>query len=532
MKRLFFFIIVFLIGLPIFSQSIFQDLREIVLYIGQTEVIGVDGPTRIAIGKPEIVDVSKVTEKEITLAAKGRGETTFIWWDKEGEHSRYIKVFVEDMSRIKERIDTLISEIGVLGIHTKALDSENKVLLLGQLKDESDKERLLSALGELQDKTVDLIDVRGEESSVEIDVQVLELDSDATKKLGFDLPSAIAFTESSGPTTAAVTGFSKVFHVSDWTRTAFTATLNFLVQEGKAKILSRPRLVCRSGKEAELLVGGEVPVFTTQVVSGGAGAQGTSVEYKEYGIKLNIKPTVVSEDKIDLGLNVEVSDIGEAVIIGEATAPTAKAYPISKRLISTELSLKDGSTLSIGGLIKKKSEEDLKKFPWLADLPVLGIFFRTKETRIGGGSGERGETELFITLTPHIIGVKEEEAKEISLLPKPVPPKDQTLAFYEGMKIPDELKGYVYNVQKKILSNISYPSVLLDTGWEAHLVVSLKLDSSGELKEAKVTESSGYKIFDTQTLDTVRNLSYPPFPPKVDLEEINIEVPVVYRTKR
>ena len=504
------------------------------MYINDTKVFSVHEPTRIAIGNPAVADVVKATEDSITVVAKTAGGTTLSWWDKFGEHSRYIQVYKQRMDRVKKRIDNLIESTGFTGLQTQALDSEGKVAIKGEVKTQADKDRLLGALADIKDDILDFINIREDSSSVEIAVEVLELDKDAVRKMGFDLPSALTLTESSGPTTTPVTGFSNIFHISDWTRSAFNTTLDFLIQSGKARVLSKPRLVCRSGKEAELLVGGEVPIFTTNVAS--AGGEGSNVEYKEYGIKLNIQPKVVDKDRIDIVLKAEVKDIDTTNVdigttLGPEDAPTARAYPFSKRTVSTEVSLKDGSTLSIGGMIKQKTEEDLKKFPWLGDVPILGAFFRHKETKLGGGSGKRGNTELFITLTPRIISMPEDEGKKLHQENISSQNKE-TVNFYEKENVSDSLKEYIQSVQKRIINNISYPSVLNQTGWEANMVLAIKLSSLGELKKVKLVKPSGYEIFDKEALLTVRKLKYPPFPPRVKLKEINIKIPITYRSER
>ena len=494
-----------------------------------TRVIPVNWPKRIVISRPKVVDVMKVTNDSMTIVGKAQGESMLTFWDKFGRHTRQITVYSQDMAKVKTRIDNLISDIGIKGIRTKADNNEGKVLLLGEVENKSDKDKLFLALGSLKDKTVDLIDIRENEASVEISVQILELDEDAVKTLGFDLPSSISLTESSGPTSAAVTGLGALLHVSDWTRSAFNAKLDFLMQQGKARVLSRPRLVCRSGKQAKLLVGGEVPILTTQI-SGTGGGQGNNIEYKEYGIKLDVQPTVVSNNKINIKLSTEVSDIQSVETLGPANAPTAKAYPLSKRTMSTELSLKNGATVSIGGLIANKSAEDLKKFPWLADVPVLGAFFRHKIVTSGGGAGQKGNTELYITLTPRIINIPASKSKKTAGV-KYLSNKEETLNFYKEKNIPDNLQGYVYKIQKIILSHISYPPMLNNTGWNANLILSLRILSTGELKKVAIIKPSGYKIFDDSALDTVKKLSYPPFPSSVHLEKIDMSIPIAYKSK-
>ncbi|MCX5712091.1 MAG: type II and III secretion system protein, partial [Candidatus Omnitrophica bacterium] len=284
----------------------------------------------------------------------------------------------------------------------------------------------------------------------------MELDKDATTQLGFTWPSQINITEMGSPgipvtgavsvtqgatpsttftTTPGQTNWGQLFRVLDVSRQAFTLTLDALQRDGKARILSRPRLACQSGKEAELLVGGEKPTFTTDVAS--AGGTGTSVEYKEYGIKLRIKPTVTDDFRIKVSLNVEISEVGEAETIGTTTSVTAKAYPLSKRNISTEMYLNDGQTLSIGGLIKQKEEQQNQSVPFLGKLPILGPLFRSKLTSSGGGAGNRGDTELFITLTPTLINNRPmEQAAKIEV---PVAAAPAAQPATPGYDMPDNI---------------------------------------------------------------------------------------------
>jgi len=353
------FCIVSVIASFAYAKNINEAARaeEVILYIGEIRTFSANVPRRIAIGKPDIADVTEATNSEITVAAKSVGTTTFVYWDNFGEQDFSIRVLSEDVHSVKQRADRLIKELNLPKVYTKAADAEEKVLLLGEVKTAQDRERIFTALGSLKDKVVDLIKIKEEEAVVDIEVQILELNRDATNTLGFSWPSSITLTDTSGPTTTAVTGLDRVFHVSDFKRTAFNVTLDALIQEGKARILSRPRLACQSGKEAELLVGGEKPILNTQVV--GVGVTGTGVEYKEYGIKLKIKPTVFEDKRIKLALHIEVSEVEAPVTIG-GTNTTALAYPLKKRNASTELFLNDGQTMAIGGLIKQKSEEDIR----------------------------------------------------------------------------------------------------------------------------------------------------------------------------
>lgn len=497
--------------------------EELRLYLGEVKIISVNNPTRIAIGNPNIADVVSVSRNEITLSSKAAGSTTLVFWDNFGEQSYRIKVFSEEMNEIKRRVDNLLQKLNLPQVYTQAEEEEGKVLLLGRVKTAQDRERIFSALGTLKDKIADLLEIKEEEAVVEIDVQILELNKDATKVLGFTWPGTVTLTEKGSPGIADAgvkwSDFSKLFQIVNLSRAQFSWTLDALVQEGKARILSRPRLACQSGKEAELLVGGEKPIMTTEVSEG---STGTSVDYKEYGIKLKIKPTVNEEDQIKVALSVEVSEVGTADTLGSSGSPTAKAYPLIKRSASTELFLNDGQTMAIGGLIKQKTEEDIRKTPGLGDVPLLGLFFRKKSTKLGGGQGERGDSELFITLTPTIITPKEtKETKEVKTKIVPSLIKED---FSD-----DPIAGYANIIQKRIVEKLAYPASAKAAGFQGKVKLSLHLSYRGELLETKIKDSSGYKILDDNAISTAKGIvSYPPFPSVIEEKELWIDIPIAY----
>jgi len=531
MKRVFlitFLIITSCVISPLKDYALDDRGEEIRVYVGEPKILSVSNPTRIAVGNPSIADVAQVTKSEITLIPKAPGTTTLVVWDNFGEQSYKIKVLLEDMQEIKRRIDNILSNLNLATVHAQAVEEENKVILLGRVKTAQDRERINIALGTLKDKIVDLLEIREEEAVVEIDVQVLELSKDATKILGLTWPSSTAdaplqtITEST-PTTSIAAKISTLFVVNKFTRTAFTWKIDALAQEGKARILSRPRLACQSGKEAELMVGGEKPIFATYTSDTGTGA---SVEYKEYGIKLKIKPTVTEEKRIKLGLNMEVSEVETP----ESLGTLARAYPLKKRNASTELFLNDGQTLAIGGLMKQKTEEDIQKTPGLGDMPILGLFFRRKSTKLGGGTGEKGNMELFITLTPTIVTNKEGAAGE---------PKKETKARLSvgigpsQQRITSEsepVQKYASVVQARILDNLTYPNSAKEAGFQGAVKLGLRISYSGELLDVSVKSSSGYKILDDNAVSVAQGIaSYPPFPSSIDQKELSIEIPIVYQ---
>jgi pilus assembly protein CpaC len=530
MRKLLFGLILtttFLTVLPFKGYSASVVDEEIKLYMGQPQVITVNSPKRVAIGNPAIADVANISKSELTINPKATGNTTLVVWDNFGEQSYRLKVFTEDTSEIKRRIDSILSSLNLPDVYTKAEDEEDRVVLLGSVKFAKDREKIALALAALKNKTVDLISVKEEESVIEIDVQVIELNRGSRATLGFTWPESISLTEvGSQAISPGVSSLAKLFKVADLTRAAFNFKLDALIKDGKARILSRPRLSCQSGKEAKLVVGGEVPILggtaTPGTTPGAVGATtGGSVEYKEYGIILNVKPQLTDTGRIHLNLDVSVSEVGDAV-----TTSYASAYKMIKRSATTELFLDDNQTMAIGGLIKQKSSDTLKRIPWLSDVPVLGLFFRQRTTAKGSASDTSftEDTELFITLTPSIVS----QVKPQSEL-KP-PRVNISVPSISDDRIKDPVLKYSKLVQKRILDNLLYPAPAKEAGFQGTVKLSLKLSPQGDLLDAKLKEPSSYRVLDDAALKTAQDASpYPPFPPEIKEKEVWLDIPIIYQ---
>lgn len=172
--------------------------------------------------------------------------------------------------------------------------------------------------------------------------------------------------------------------------------INALASSNKASILSSPRVMVRNGEEASIQVGQEVPIITSQQSSLEATTNDNTqvlqtVEYRNTGIILNVKPVIHSGDRIDLELTQEVSAAQETKT-GVTTSPT-----IATRKVQTKLTLQNGSTILLGGLISKDVSGGNTGIPFLKDLPVLGKLFSTE-------SSTDVKTELIVLITPYIIG--------------------------------------------------------------------------------------------------------------------------------
>ncbi|QHC99413.1 secretin [Pseudomonas sp. S04] len=164
--------------------------------------------------------------------------------------------------------------------------------------------------------------------------------------------------------------------------------INALEGSGFAYTLARPSLVALSGQSASFLAGGEVPIPVPS-----SGSDNVSIEYKEFGIRLTLTPTIVGRNRISLKVAPEVSelDFSNAVEIAGTTVPA-----LTIRRTDTSISLADGESFVISGLISTRNSSQVNKFPGLGDIPILGAFFR--ETNIN-----REERELLMIVTPHLV---------------------------------------------------------------------------------------------------------------------------------
>lgn len=165
----------------------------------------------------------------------------------------------------------------------------------------------------------------------------------------------------------------------------YSATIQALVTQGKAKMLARPNITTVQGREALINIGGEVPVPTQSVTNS---TTTTTYTYRQAGIILRCTPRIHEDGRITATVHTEVSS--------PLYVEDIKAYRFQNRSADTTVSLRDGETMVIGGLIGSDESRTLSKIPFLGDLPILGAFFRSVRQ-------SRSESEIMIFLTAHVI---------------------------------------------------------------------------------------------------------------------------------
>jgi pilus assembly protein CpaC len=165
------------------------------------------------------------------------------------------------------------------------------------------------------------------------------------------------------------------------------STLNLAETNGLLTTLAEPNLVALSGETASFLAGGEFPIPTAQ------GINGTSVEFKEYGVSLAFTPTVLEGGRISMRVRPEVSEISalNAVRMNGFEVPS-----LTTRRAETTVELGSGQSFMIGGLLSNTGNNSIDKAPFLGDLPIIGALFRSNSFR-------RNQTELVIVVTPFLV---------------------------------------------------------------------------------------------------------------------------------
>lgn len=171
------------------------------------------------------------------------------------------------------------------------------------------------------------------------------------------------------------------------------ARLSLLVQENAARILSEPNVLVLEGQKGSILVGGEIPIPVAKGLEAIGFPTGVTVEYKEFGVRMEVEPQKVVGDEITIKVTPEVSvlDYGNAVRVSGFTLPALR----TRRTDST-VRIASGQTLAIGGLIHTTSTRMVRKIPGLGDVPILGELFKRR-------SVQHSETELVILITPVIL---------------------------------------------------------------------------------------------------------------------------------
>jgi pilus assembly protein CpaC len=385
--------------------------------------------TRAAVGDPEVLGVSPIGGSGLLLTGKKPGSTTVTIWDDKGtEPARQITVLVSpNLTAMRESVlGAAGARVDVSG-PTLKLSGEMRSLDAHENAAQAAKAALPAKGSTLIDTTTSQFDVQ-----VQIDIKILEVSRQRLKEAGLHLnhtgasgtrglyaPGTFAgYTRQAGQSQSArslkfdangnIVGseinssqtasalellsyggnvpFSDAFNVFAAGRDAI-AIFSALESNGFAYSLAEPSLTALSGQTATFLAGGELPI----PLSTGVGS--VSVEFKPFGIRVNLTPFVLDNQRIVLKVSPEVSEIDEALSarLGNFVVPGLRV-----RRTDTTVALGDGESFVISGLMNRNTKSVINKFPVLGDIPILGAFF--KSTRF-----EKDDQELLMIATPRLV---------------------------------------------------------------------------------------------------------------------------------
>ncbi len=218
---------------------------------------------------------------------------------------------------------------------------------------------------------------------IEIAIEITEINNNKAKEFGIKWVDEISTGELFIQSEAGDSIYPSLVEFNDWVRyTPLSAKLKLLQESGSAQVLSNPKLVTKSGTKARFLVGGEFPIAVS-------GVSGGNVEWKEYGIIMEILPKILPEDKIDISIETELSRLDWANAV--------QGLPnIAKRQARSNVILKNQQTIVIAGLIENYKDKKSSGIPILSDIPLLGTLF--KNTKIIDN-----KTNVLIFVTPKIV---------------------------------------------------------------------------------------------------------------------------------
>lgn len=372
--------------------------------LNESKYMAASGITRLAVGNPAIADVQLLSSGDFLLVGKKAGTTSLIVWSDGGRRTEYT-VYVAGNDR--GMASAIQDAIGYPKVHVQMM--KDRVMLRGKVENQYEHDIALKIAGLYTggdgSGVIDLLEME-HPSQIRLEAQIIEINSDYTKNLGIQYWSQTPGSNSSSgsstgnPNNNITVGTAGLFYGGEdfssnrkhggWLGSHVAnvnVTLQALINEGKARILSRPSITTMSGKTANILIGGRIPI----PVSDGNG--NVSIDWHEYGVKLNIEPVVDSEDKITSKVHAEVStlDYSHGVKIDSFSVPG-----IATREAESEVNVRSGMTMAIGGLINSEDAKIVSKIPLLGDLPIIGRFFRHT-------SNTRDKREVIILITPTLV---------------------------------------------------------------------------------------------------------------------------------
>ncbi|MGH9744862.1 MAG: type II and III secretion system protein family protein [Candidatus Acidiferrales bacterium] len=390
---------------PVDAQQSGEVPQALHLLVGRSLVI--TSPSRIkrvSLADPAIAEAIVVSPTQVLVNGRAPGGVSLIIWD-ENEQSQAFEVSVDiDVLSLTEKIHEVFPNEPVV-VET----SKDVVMLSGKISSAAVADKILEVVKGTTPKVTSLMEVPASPpGEILLEVKFAEVDKTALQQLGINilsLPGAknvgIVSTQQFSPPqlVTPTNGVNSGLGVGNLLNIFIfrpdlnlAATIEALQQNNVLQILAEPNLLTASGKDASFLAGGEFPFPILQGSSGG-GFAGITIQFKEFGVRLNFTPTLTPNGLIHLHVKPEVSalDFTNALTIQGFVIPA-----LSTRRVESEMDLKDGQSFAIAGLVDNRVTEQLSKIPFIGDIPVLGKLFTSR-------SLNKTKDELLVMVTPRIV---------------------------------------------------------------------------------------------------------------------------------
>ena len=458
------------------AAEVAQASLSVPIYKSRTVQIDPD-VRRISVGNPDIADVLILKTNALYVLGKDLGTTNVMLWNRKGELLKAMSIEVtHDLDGLKRHLARILS-----GETIEVYSAQRNVVLAGQVSSiarmdaalklaesylqqaATAKEKIFfeqeSSMGggnndRKSGEVINLMTVGGAQQ-VMLQVKVAELQTTVARKLDAQLAtlantgnwalgggsSGVAFPGTEVPVFANGSGVGPIFQdllpanqgfansgiFASFVSNEFAANLalDIAKENGLGRILAEPTLTALTGQEAQFLSGGSFPIPVTS-------EDGIGVDFRDFGVKLSFVPVVLGDGRINLKLNISVSELlpTNSLLVsaggsaGSANSVFAVPALTERRALST-VELSDGQTIGIAGLSNESMRESIRKFPGLGDIPVLGQLFRSQ-------AFQKGETELVILVTPRL--AKPLRQSEIRLPTDGVQIDRGDTAFYWGVR--------------------------------------------------------------------------------------------------
>jgi len=377
------------------ADRLFADAVPTALKVNVSEsvTLQVGKVTKLAIADPAVADVTPLSDKEISVIGKKAGMTTLSVCFAGDKPTEVYRIEVSN-GTVATTIRALLADPGI-----EVREVGDSVVLDGQVQDELQMQRVVQVAEACKMKVVNLLEVK-KPRQISIRTRVVEVLSETAKSVGFiwfgpagEVQYAMTFGGIDGMINQLTHGFiqpksasnaSQTGSIGDTTTPSLDVLLQLFIDNNCARLLSEPTLLTKSGSEASFLVGQEYPIV--QVLP-----NSVTVEYKKIGVNMKIKPTADSKNRITTVVHAEVSQV-VSILPGQVSVPI-----IGTKTADTTLQVADGQTIVIGGLLENNlSRDEMRKVPWLADIPLFGYLFRHKDR-------EQSQREVLFFMTPTVV---------------------------------------------------------------------------------------------------------------------------------